>query len=158
MIGFRAKGVSLTSLQFTKHQQPHHHRRHVSQLCCVLNNCIHHLSPDNRRRKQLHPARQDVRVGHDPSSSALLLAALRLPLIPTSSKPLSTSPLEPFISSLERSFEAGVSRQHCRLLGRTCCEISCVSPWYRLAALLHRGRSEPFPHSRFVPIQSSQRY
>jgi hypothetical protein len=52
-----------------------------------------------------------------------------------------------FISSLERSFEAGVSRQHCRLLGRTCCEISCVSPWYSFAASLHCGRSEPFSHS-----------
>jgi hypothetical protein len=105
VIGFRAKGVSPDILQFTKHQQPHHYRRHVSQLCCVLNNCI--------------------------------------------------------LSSLidgQSPVEAGVSRQHCRLLGRTCCEISCLSPWYRLAALPHRGRSELFPHYHFVPIQSNQRY
>jgi hypothetical protein len=143
VIGFQAKGVSLVALNLTIHEasaaSPLSYRRRVS-LHCILSSLIARQSP--------RPAKQDVRVAHHP-------------LVPTSSKPLSTLPasrLEPFISSLERSFEAGVSRQHCHLLGRTYCEISCLSPWYRLAALLHRGRSEPFLHSRFVPIQSNQRY
>jgi hypothetical protein len=52
-----------------------------------------------------------------------------------------------FISSLERSFEAGVSRQHCRLLGQTYCEISCLSPWYWLVAL-------PLEVMRHPPLSS----
>lgn len=39
VIGFQVKAVDRIS-QLTKHQQPHHHRKHFSQLCYVLNNCI----------------------------------------------------------------------------------------------------------------------
>lgn len=147
VIGFRAKGVSPDILQFTKHQQPYHHRRHVSQLCCVLNNYILSSLIDGQSPacKHPHPARQDMRVRHDPSSSALLLAALRLPLMPRSSKPLSTPPVS--------LLESGVSRQYLPpswsnvlrniLRGSQLCYIA-------------EGLNFSLTRYPFVPIQSNQ--
>lgn len=42
-----------------------------------------------------------------------------------------------FISSFKRYFEEGVSGQHCCLLCKIYCEISCLYPWCRLEALLY---------------------
>jgi len=63
-----------------------------------------------------------------------------------------------FINFLERFFIIAVLRQHYRLLALTYYEISCLSPWCRLAALPHCRRSKLFPHCHFVPIQSNRQY
>lgn len=59
---------------FTEHYQAHHHPPKTCQPTAVFWTILFclRLLPDNRQRKQLRPARQDVCVGHDPSSTLLL--------------------------------------------------------------------------------------
>lgn len=58
-------------------------------------------------------------------------------LLSCNSSTIQTHKLAPFTSPPERCSEVSVSRQHCNLLDRKCCEISCLSPWCNLAALLY---------------------
>ena len=56
--------------------------------------------------------------------------------------------------------EVDVSGQPCYLLHRICCEISCLSPCYTLAALLQFERSVLFHRCFYVsvPTQLNQQY
>jgi hypothetical protein len=55
-------------------------------------------------------------------------------------------------SILERSSEGGISGQHCRLLDRMYCGISCPSFWCRLVPLPCSARSVLFPRCLYASV------
>ena len=78
---------------------------------------LHNLVPWEAHRSGPIPV-DTRRTFPDLHETRIIETAFHIPSIPTRA----------FHKPSRRSLEAGVSRQHYRVLGRTCCEIFCLSP------------------------------